>query len=166
MTGTEHQRNLARIWELIEVADACMLTTSAADGLRARPLEPRTDRDAGLIWFLTDRRSGKEREIEADHDVGLIFINHVEKAYLSITAQARSFRDHAKAATIWRNTDALWWDNPNDENLRVLRVKPILAELWDGPACDADADREVRKSLTTGASPNLGENRKIAVAMC
>ena len=28
--------------------------------LRARPLEARPERDAGLIWFVTDVRSGKE----------------------------------------------------------------------------------------------------------
>lgn len=31
-----------------------MLTTRFAGGLRARPLEPRPNRDAGIIWFVTD----------------------------------------------------------------------------------------------------------------
>jgi general stress protein 26 len=127
--------------------------------------EPRADRDAGLIWFVTDRRSGKECEIEADHDVGLVFINHSERAYLSITARARSFDDHAKAATIWRNTDDLWWDGPNNENIRAIKIEPILVELWDGPASPAEANREILKSLTTGEPPDLGENRKITIAM-
>ena len=55
-----------------------MLTTQFSGGLRARPLEARPERDAGLIWFVTDVRSGKEHEIEAEHDVCLVGHWHFE----------------------------------------------------------------------------------------
>ena len=35
-------------------------------------------------------RSGKEHEIEAEHDVCLVFIDPDENAYLSITARAET----------------------------------------------------------------------------
>ena len=53
-----------------------------------------------MIWFVTDVRSGKEHEIEAEHDVCLVFIDAAAKAYLSITARAEVRHDHAKAAEI------------------------------------------------------------------
>ena len=96
-----------------------MLTTHSAAGLRARPVEPRPDRAAGLIWFVTDLRSGKEHEIEAEHDVGLTFIDEAASAYLSITARAEMWRDHAKAAEIWKATDNMWWKGPDDPNVWV-----------------------------------------------
>ena len=37
---------------------------------------------------ITDVRSGKEHEIEAEHDVCLVFIDAEARAYLSITARA------------------------------------------------------------------------------
>ena len=86
-----------------------MLTTRSAGGLRAWPLEGRPDRDAGIIWFVTDLRSGKEQEIESEHDVGLVFVNAKANAYLSITARAEVTRDDAKAAEIWKTTDKMWW---------------------------------------------------------
>ena len=61
--------HLDRVWEIIEQVGVCMLTTRFAGGLRARPLEARPDRNAGIIWFVTDLRSGKEQEIESEHDV-------------------------------------------------------------------------------------------------
>jgi Pyridoxamine 5'-phosphate oxidase like len=67
------QDNIDRAWDIIEKVGTCMLTTQFEGGLRARPLEARPDRDAGIIWFVTDMRSGKEHEIEAEHNVGLIF---------------------------------------------------------------------------------------------
>ena len=78
-----------RVWEIIERVGVCMLTTRFAGGLRARPLEARPDRDDGRIWFVTDLHSGKEREIESEDDVGLVFLDEREKAYLSITARAQ-----------------------------------------------------------------------------
>lgn len=157
--------NTDRVWEIIETVGIAMLTTSFPGGLRARPVEARPERDAGLIWFVTDLRSGKEHEIEAEHDVGLVFIDAKAKAYLSITARAEVRRDHAKAAAIWKRSDNMWWKGPDDPDVCVLRVRPLTAELWDGPASAAVAAFEFAKARITGAKPNLGENRKVTVRM-
>ena len=82
------QSHLDRVWDIIERVGVCMLTTRFADGLRARPLEARPDRAAGVIWFVTDLRSAKEHEIEREHDVGLVFVDAKANAYLSLTARA------------------------------------------------------------------------------
>ena len=160
MADSDH---LSRVWDIIERVGVCMLTTHSPGGLRARPVEPRPDRNAGLIWVVTDRRSGKEHEIEAEHDVGLTFIDASQKAYLSITARAQAQRDHAKAAEIWRSGDNLWWSGPDDPNVCVLRIEPLTAELWDGPSSNAVAAFEFLKARITGDEPNLGENRKVTV---
>ena len=47
------QRNGERIWDIIERVGVCMLTTQAGGRLRARPLEARPDRKAGLIFAVT-----------------------------------------------------------------------------------------------------------------
>lgn len=39
-----------RVWDIIEKVGVCMLTTRFPGGLRARPLEARPDREAGLIF--------------------------------------------------------------------------------------------------------------------
>jgi general stress protein 26 len=75
--------NINRVWDIIEKVGVCMLTTQFVGGLRARPLEARPDRDAGLIFFVTDIHSAKENEIEATPDVGLVFLDPSDKAYLS-----------------------------------------------------------------------------------
>ncbi len=157
--------SLDRVWDIVERVGVCMLTTRAAGGLRARPVEARPDRAAGLIWFVTDERSAKEHEIERDSEVGLVFIDHAAKAYLSLTARAEVSHDHAKAAEIWKSTDNVWWRGPDDPNVCVLRVAPVTAELWDGPSNKAVAAFEFLKARVTGEPPNLGENRKVTVPM-
>jgi general stress protein 26 len=159
------QDKIDRVWDIIEKVGVGMLTTRFSRGLRARPLEARPDREMGIIWFLADSRSNKDNEIGAEPDVGLVFINPEDKAYLSITARAQVQRDNATAKRIWKTTDKMWWDGPEDPNLRVLRINPQLAELWDGPSNRAVAVYEFVKARITGEKPNLGENRKVTVKL-
>ena len=154
-----------RVWDIIEQVGVCMLTTRFDGGLRVRPLEARIDRKEGTIWIVTDLRSDKEHEIEAEHDVGLVFIDAKANAYLSITARAETRRDLAKAAEIWKATDEMWWQGPRDPNVCVLRILPLAAELWDGPSSTAIVAFEFVKTLLTDEKPNLGENRKVTVLM-
>jgi hypothetical protein len=60
----------------------------------------------------------------------------------------------------------VWWKaGPADPNLRVLRVEPQTAELWDGPSSTAVEVFEFAKALVTGLEPNLGQNRKVTIKM-
>ena len=154
-----------RVWDIIEKVGVCMLTTQFAGGLRAQPIESRPDRDGGLIFFVTDIHSAKEDEIEARPDVGLVFVDPGDKAYLSITGRASVLRDAETTKRFWRNTDEVWWAGPNDPNVCLLRIAPLTAELWDGPASAVVTAFEFAKAKLTGQEPNLGENRKVTVKM-
>src|ERR1044071_1990335 len=81
----DDKSHIERVWEVIEKAGICMMVTRFAGGLRARPLEARPDRDAEVIWFLTDVRGLKDDEVEVDRNVCLTFVYLKEKVYLSIT---------------------------------------------------------------------------------
>lgn len=141
------QNHISRVWDVIEKARVGMLTTKFGGGLRARPLEARADRDAGIIWFVTDVRGAKDDEIGADHEIGLVFfIDESDRAYLSITGRAVVTRDTAKTKAIWKTTDDIWFPGgPDDPNVRLLRIEPVTAELWDGPSSAAVAVFEFAK---------------------
>jgi general stress protein 26 len=112
------QNNINRVWDIIEKVGVCMLTTQFAGGLRARPIETRPDRDADLIFFVTDVHSAKEDEIEGTPDVGLVIFDPKDKAYLSITGRARVMRDATKMKAVWRKTDDVWWPGgPTDPRM-------------------------------------------------
>ena len=158
--------NVDRVWDLMEKIGVCMLTTRYAEGLRARPLEVRLQRDKGLISFVTDIHSAKESEIETTPDVGLVFIDLNDKAYLSITARVSISRDVDRIRAAWRKTDEVWWPGgPTNPNVCLLEIEPLRAELWDGPANALLIAFEFAKARLTGKEPNLGENRKVNVDM-
>ena len=84
---------ITRVWEVIEKVGVCMMVTRFAEGLRARPLEARPERNANMIWFVTDVRGTKDDEIAEHAEVCLVFIDHKAKAYLSLTGHAVVTRD-------------------------------------------------------------------------
>lgn len=134
------QNPISRIWDIVEKARVGMLTTQFGGGLRARPLQARPDRGAGIIWFITDVRGAKDDEIGAAHDVGLVFIDERDRVYLSVTGRASVVRDAAKTKDVWTETDDIWLPGgPDDPNVRLLRMQPVTAELWDGPSSAAVA---------------------------
>jgi hypothetical protein len=59
----------------------------------------------------------------------------------------------------------VWSGGPDDPTLRVLRVEPMTAELWDGPSSSIVAAYEFAKARLTVTKPNLRENRKISTPM-
>jgi general stress protein 26 len=158
--------NIDRVWDIIEKVGVCMLTTQFAGGLRARPVEARPDRHAGLVHFVTDIHSAKESEIETRPDIGLVFVDSKDKAYLSITGRARIVRDVDTIKAAWRKSDAVWWPaGPDSPDVCVLQIEPVIAELWDGPSSVIVTAFEFVKAGLTGREPNVGENRKVTVRM-
>jgi general stress protein 26 len=143
-----------------------MLTTRFKRGLRARPLDARPDRKAGVIFFVIDARGLKDDEIKASPDVCFTVVDADEKAYLSITGKGTTFYDEALLRKIWKSSDDVWWPNRSqDKNVRVLRLEPRIADLWDGPASSAVATFEMSEARRTGKKPNLGEKRKVSIKL-
>jgi general stress protein 26 len=116
-----------RVWQVIESAGICMMTTKFEDGLRARPLEARPDRAGNVIWFLTDKRGLKDDEIDAHSDVCLTFFYLKEKVYLSITGRAFVSQNAPQAEKLWNEEQQVWWPGgPHDPNVLVIRFEPAL----------------------------------------
>src|ERR1700733_7965169 len=138
--------DLVRVWDILENNSIGMLTTRFSDGLRSRPLDARPDRDAGAIFFLTDVRGFKDDEIAAHPDVCWIITVPGDNVYLSITGRGSVAKDPERARDIWKSLDSVWWKSPDDPNVRVLTIEPVLAELWDGPSSKLVAAFEFAKA--------------------
>lgn len=157
--------HLERIWEVVDKTAICMLVTHFPEGLRARPMEAKAEREDDAIWFLTDRRGLKDDEIERCPEVCLTFVYPEEKVYLSLTGEASVCTDTERARALWTRKQEAWWSGPDDPNLLVLRVGLQRAEMWDGPADSDIAAYEFAKARVMGEKPDLGENRKVTVDM-
>src|ERR1044071_1216668 len=71
-----------RVWDILEKSSIGMLTTRFGGGLRARPLDARPDRTAGLIFFITDVRGLKDDEIALAPEVCFTVVDADDKAFV------------------------------------------------------------------------------------
>ena len=85
-----------------------------------------------------------------DVDV-LAFADNSGAKYVSITGKATVDSSRARIKELWSPFAKAWWDSPEDPAIRVIRVEPQDAELWDSPGRLATvAPRSVR---TPASSP-------------
>src|SRR5690606_8900529 len=107
------------------------------EDIRARPMAAYVKPDEGLVYFLTDVRSHKDDEIRVAPRVSLAFADTSGQDYVAVTGVAEVLDDREKVRELWSTPAKAWWDNPDDPNIRVLRVTPHDAQYWDGPGAVA-----------------------------
>ncbi|MDX3806323.1 pyridoxamine 5'-phosphate oxidase family protein [Bosea thiooxidans] len=151
-----------RVWDLIDSIRFAMLVTHDGDGgeLRARPMQAHGRREQDTIYFLTDRRHHKDDEIQINDNVCLAFADPGGHRYLSVSGTATVLDQRTLVRELWEPAYKMFWDSADDPEIRILRVRPASAEFWDSPGKVVTSVKMAAAALT-GASPQLGEHRKV-----
>ncbi|WP_022723742.1 pyridoxamine 5'-phosphate oxidase family protein, partial [Rhodopseudomonas sp. B29] len=149
-------------WDLMKKIIPFMLATRDGEKIRSRPMAAYVRPEEGTIYFLTDARRHKDEEIERDHHVNLGFADAGAQKYVSVSGTARVSNDRGKIRELFGTEAKAWWDNPDDPNIRVLKVTPDEAEYWDSPGTIVSYVKMV-VAAATGGRPDIGENRMVAI---
>lgn len=156
------KRDQDRAWELIEEIGLCMLVShdDGGEALRARPMSAHPRRDEDAIYFLTDLRAHKDDEIEINENVCLCFTGSGSHSYVSVSGTANLLDDRARVAELWSPAARAFWESKDDPSIRILKVRPTLAEFWDSPGKIVTTVK-MAAAAVTGSRPDLGTNRKV-----
>jgi general stress protein 26 len=92
--------DISRVWGLTKNIELCMLVTSAGKRLRARPVAAQLREDDNEIWFLTDRRGGKDNEVNKDSEVCPAFSDGSTK-FVSCSGNMTVNEDPADIEATW-----------------------------------------------------------------
>ena len=152
--------HIDRVWQLAERIGICMFITWDGERQRTRPLAAHVDRKEHALYFLTDVEGHKDDEIAKFPTVSLAFADPKRVKYVSITGKATISNDRGKIKDLWNPWAKAWWDSAEDPNIRVIRVSPEDAELWDSPGRIA-ATVAMLSAVLTGKSPKLLDNAKL-----
>ncbi|MET3898317.1 general stress protein 26 [Devosia sp. UYZn731] len=155
-----HGEHVDRIWELAKRIGVCMFVTWDGERQRSRPLQANVDRDEHAIYFLTDVDGHKDDQVENFPIVTLAFADIPHSKYVSITGKGTVLNDRAKIKELWSPFAQAWWDNADDPAIRVIKVAPQDAELWDSPGRVVTAISMLAAAVTR-RSPKIGENAKV-----
>lgn len=162
MTGKEHDDHVDRIWELAKRIGIAMFVTWDGKEQRARPLAATVEKDEGAIYFLTDVNGEKDQQIAEFPHVSVSFADHKHSKYVALSGKATVLNDRAKIKDLWSPFAKAWWDSPEDPAIRVIKVTPQDAELWDSPGRIVTTISMLAAAVT-GRSPKIGENAKVVL---
>jgi general stress protein 26 len=123
--------DIKHVWDVIEHIPNCMLVTRHRDHMHSRPMHAFVRQTENAIYFLTDVRTHKEEQLEEDNAVCLTFVDGAK--FVSISGAAQISSDHMKIKELWTPAARAWWESDHDPNIRVLKVNPFEAELWEAP---------------------------------
>jgi general stress protein 26 len=157
-----NDNDVTRVWDLMEKISIAMLTTWTGEKLRARPMDARVRRKENAIYCLTDARHCKDEEIAKYPKVLFAFADTGSMKYVSLAGHASISNDRAKIKELWEPTAKAFWDSPDNPAIRLLTLTPESAEFWDSPG-KMIAFARMAFAAATGAKPDIGENRKVAM---
>jgi general stress protein 26 len=111
-----------------EVKVPMVVTHDGDNGrMRARPMAAHLDPDANAIFLLTDAQAAKDKEIDLNDNVCLVFSDIRKQHYVSLTGRAELSDDRAKIKQFWSSLDSAFWSDANDPSIRVLKNTPTIA---------------------------------------
>jgi general stress protein 26 len=160
---TATKDELEKIGAIIEKARIGVLTTSTEDGrLVSRPLATVHNEFDGDVWFYTYDPSHKVHEIRHDAQVNVSYESG--KGYLSLSGRASIVHDRAKIEEFWNPAIEAWFENGEDDpKVALIKVAAESAEYWANLDSKPVALLKYAKARATHSTPDLGENRTVAL---
>jgi general stress protein 26 len=120
-----------KLRELLKDFDSAMLVTRTTAGeLRSRPMAVADIEPGGVLWFVTERHSGKIEEIARDSHVNVAMQS--ERKFVSISGTAVPVDDARKVAELWNEAWRVWFPGGKDDpTLILIKVHGDAGEYWD-----------------------------------
>jgi len=146
---------IAKVRALLPSFSAAMFVTKGVGGadLHMRPLALAGDPSVfgGTLWFLTDGRSRKIREMEQDPRVSLLFQNDRDGCYLQLDGTAAVVSDRAKIRELYTPIQRAWFPGGvDDPYLTLVRFDATNGSFWDDAGGVLRVLAAFTKSVVTG----------------
>lgn len=126
------QKAVAMIRHIAKGEIAMFCTFPRGSMMQARPMGTSHIDDQGQIWFLSRRDSTKNREIEANPRVELLYAVPGRSEYMTVEGVASISRDQAKIDDLWNAFAKTWFTGgKTDSNITLIRVTPLGGHYWD-----------------------------------
>ena len=149
-----------RLHDMLKDFDTAMLMTSTAgDKLRARPMGVAELTNDGEIYFVTAEESAKVDEIKSDSDVTLAFQNG--KTFVSLNGTASIMKDQDLIDDLWSEAWRVWFpEGKKDPSLCIIKVTPASAEYWDSSGGKAISYAfQAAKAYIKGETPKVSREQ-------
>jgi general stress protein 26 len=136
MGETKNLKNkpaIEKVKDLAEDAKLCMFCTNLEKiPFNVRPMATQKVEEDGTIWFFSGVDSTKNKEIEEDNRVQLIYSNRSSSEYLTLYGRAEVIKDRKIAKELWNVFLTTWFnEGVDDPNLSLIKFSPSEGHYWD-----------------------------------
>ncbi len=115
--------------EIIATARYCSLITMNSEGRsEARTMDPLAPTDEMVIWFGTNPRSQKVKEILRNPKVTVYYFDAQAQAYVTIQGTARLVTDQKAKSLHWKEDWSAFYPD-RDKGFLLIAVTPIRMEV-------------------------------------
>jgi general stress protein 26 len=162
----ENEQALEKFRSLVKDVNICMFITNTRDDAHThtRPMATVDVEDDGTLWFYTDIRSIKVDEVEAQHDVHLVYAHPGKDSYLDVWGSASVVTDKQKIKEKWTPMVKVYFsEGTDDPNLALLKVKPEDCYYWDNETGKMVYFLKAAASIVTGKRLAKGAEGKLDV---
>jgi general stress protein 26 len=143
---------LTKFKDLVEQINICMfITNTTGDHEHTRPMATIEVEDDGTLWFYTDVRSIKVKEVHNQHTVHLTYAHPGKEAYLDVWGNAEVVNHRQQVVDKWSPIVKAWFpDGINDPNLGLLKVQPYEVYYWEAETGKMVQFFKMAASVVTG----------------
>ncbi len=150
------------LWNIVQDVTICMFVTNDGKQLRSRPMTLKSEEASGEFQFLASPSSATVAEIGRNPTVNLTFSDPGKSDYVSVSGHATVAQDRNLARKLWSPyAGKFFGGDPDTADVTVIRVKPALAEYWDGESQAAKRAWNFLKEQAGAGDAPKAENRKV-----
>lgn len=148
----EENKDLKKFNEMVEDINICMFITNTAGGEEhTRPMATIEVEDDGSLWFFTDIRSIKVKEVNMQHTVHLVYAHPGKSSYLDVWGSAEIINDRQQIIDKWSPIVKAWFPHGvTDPNLGLLKVQPTEVYYWEAESGKMVEFFKIAASIITG----------------
>jgi general stress protein 26 len=135
------------------------VTRDESGDVRMRPMALQGDLSTfgGTLWFFSDDRSHKVRDVQRDPTVTLVFQNDENNRYVHLVGTATIVADPAKMRELYTPALRTWFpDGPDDPHVTLIRVDVTRGTFWEIPGGMLQVIAAFTKSVVTGTPGKAG----------
>lgn len=127
--GTSRQELLTAAREIMATARYAALITTGANGrINARTMDPFPPTAEMEIWFGTNPRSRKVRELRRNPRVTIYYVDPIAQAYVTILGTARLVNDPREKARRWKDEWKPFYPD-REKSYLLIAVTPERLEV-------------------------------------
>ncbi|QAA80607.1 general stress protein [Aequorivita sp. H23M31] len=146
-----------KIKQLAEAIDYAMLATNLkAQPFHTVPMSTKEVDEDGNIWFLSNKTSTHNANIEREKRAHLIYSDKGNYEFLSVYGRATIGSDRNKIKELYGSGDDAWFEGVDDPNITTIKVEPDDAHYWDTKNGKVISLLKMAGGAITGNEPDLG----------